>query len=55
MTLPFENDTGPVIKRLAVRQRFSAQEREMTEGWRRSGGDSIRRLWYIVTVIRLKN
>lgn len=68
MTLPFENDTGPVIKRLAARSiqtdkrrnlfvivtialaaalmaAISAQEREMTENWRRISGDSIRRLW----------
>ena len=68
MTLPFENDTGPVIKKLAsrsiqtdkrrnlfvivtialspyVRLQFFVQEREVTENWRRTFGDSIRRLW----------
>lgn len=68
MTLPFENDTGPVIKKLASRSiqtdkrrnlfvivtialaaalmaAIFVQEREVTENWRRTFGDSIRRLW----------
>lgn len=66
MTLPFENDTGPVIKKLAARSiqtdkrrnlfviitialaaalmaAIFVQEREATENWRRTSGDSIRR------------
>lgn len=68
MTLPFENDTGPVIKKLASRSiqtdkrrnlfvivtialaaalmaAIFVREREVTENWRRTFGDSIRRLW----------
>ena len=68
MTLPFENDTGPVIKKLASRSiqtdkrrnlfvivtialaaalmaAIFVPEREVTENWRRTFGDSIRRLW----------
>lgn len=68
MTLPFENDTGPVIKKLASRSiqtdkrrnlfvivtialaaalmaAIFVQEQEVTENWRRTSGDSIRRLW----------
>lgn len=68
MTLPFENDTGPVIKKLASRSIQTDKRRNLfvivtialaaalmaaifcagagsDRNWRRTFGDSIRRLW----------